>query len=88
MCTKTDCGYYNIDVDYISQCACHGAARIAALGSGARGPQPVASCRGAGAGWVALLVQRYLSNTASYAFYGIACLIRRIEFATFFAAFE
>ena len=38
--------------------------------------------------WVALLVQHYLSNTASSVFYGITSLIRLIEFATFFTTFE
>ena len=37
---------------------------------------------------MALHVQRYLSNAASFVFYGVACLIRLIEFATFFATFE
>ena len=30
----------------------------------------------------------YLSNAASFVFYGIACLVRLIEFAAFFVAFE
>ena len=38
--------------------------------------------------WVALPVQRYLSNAASCVFYGIACLTRLIEFAAVFATFE
>ena len=42
----------------------------------------------AGFSWAALLVQRYLSNMASFVFYGITCLIRLIEFATGFATFE
>ena len=37
---------------------------------------------------MALLVQRYLSNTASSVFYGIACLIRLAGFAALFATFE
>ena len=37
---------------------------------------------------VALLVQRYLSNTASFVFYGITCLIRLIELAALFNTFE
>ena len=37
---------------------------------------------------VALLVSRYLSNTASFVFYGIACLTWLIEFAALFATFE
>ena len=38
--------------------------------------------------WVALLVWRYLSNTASFVFYGITCLIRLIEFVALFVTFE
>ena len=38
--------------------------------------------------WVALLVWRYLSNAASFVFYGITGLIRLIEFAVWFATFE
>ena len=38
--------------------------------------------------WVALLVQRYLSNTASLVFNGITCLIRLIQFATSITTFE
>ena len=38
--------------------------------------------------WVALLVLRYLSNTASVVVYGITCLIRLIEFAAWFTTFE
>ena len=38
--------------------------------------------------WVALPVQRYLSNTASFVFYGITRLIRLIESAALFATFE
>ena len=36
----------------------------------------------------ALLVQGYLSNAASFAFYGTTCLTRLIEFASLFATFE
>ena len=39
--------------------------------------------------WVALLVWRYLSNTASFPFYGITyCLLRLIQFAAWFVTFE
>ena len=35
-----------------------------------------------------LLVQRYLSDAASFVFYGITCLMRLIEFAASFVTFE
>ena len=38
--------------------------------------------------WVALLVSRYLSNTASFVFYGIACLIQLIVVAALLTTFE
>ena len=38
--------------------------------------------------WLALLVQRCLSNTASFVFCGITCLMRLSEFAPLFATFE
>ena len=38
--------------------------------------------------WAALLVERSLSNTASFVFYGITCLKRLIESAALFATFE
>ena len=38
--------------------------------------------------WVALPVRRYLSNAASFVFYGIACLMRLIEVTALFATFE
>ena len=37
---------------------------------------------------VALPVQRYLSNAASFAFYAMTCLIRRIGFAALFVFLE
>ena len=40
------------------------------------------------ANWVALFVWRYCSNTTSFVFYGITCLIRRIEFAAVFVIYE
>ena len=44
--------------------------------------------RQGGRHWLALLVQRYLSNTASFVFYGIACLLRLLGSATLFTTFE
>ena len=38
--------------------------------------------------WVALLVWSYLSDTAWFVFYGIACLMRLIEIATAIVTFE
>ena len=38
--------------------------------------------------WVALLVQRYLSNTASFGLYGTTCLSRLTEFAALFTVVE
>ena len=38
--------------------------------------------------WVALLVERYLSNTASFVFHGITCLTQLIEFAALLTTFE
>ena len=38
--------------------------------------------------WVALLALRYLSNTASFVFYGNTCLIQLIEFAAVFVTLE
>ena len=29
-----------------------------------------------------------MSNTASFVFYGVACLIRRVDFAALFTTFE
>ena len=39
----------------------------------------------AASAWV---VQRHLSNTVSFVFYGMACLIRLIEFDALFATFD
>ena len=38
--------------------------------------------------WVALLVQRYLSDMASVVFYSMTCLMWLIYFAIWFATFE
>ena len=38
--------------------------------------------------WVAPLVYRYLSNTASFVFFGITCLITLIEVAALLTTFE
>ena len=44
---------------------------------------------GAAVIWVALPVQHYLSNVASFVIYGITCpIIRLIEFAALFATIE
>ena len=37
---------------------------------------------------VALCVERYLSNAASFILYGIICLTRLVESATLFTTFE
>ena len=38
--------------------------------------------------WVAILAQRHVSNTASFVFYSITCLIRLSEFAALLTTVE
>ena len=39
-------------------------------------------------GTTCITVQRYVSNAASFVFYGTTCLMRLVESAALFAAFE